>query len=102
MVCGLFVLANEACGAREVAQDGEHGWIRDYSAVDKLKHALIEAAGTGIQRLLEIGEAGRKHVCQRFSLDAMLAKYDLLYSAVAAGRIVNLEPVPTGTAASIC
>lgn len=102
MACGLPVLANEACGAREVAHDGEHGWISDYSTADKLKQALIEAAESGIQRLFEIGDSGRKHVCKRFSMGVMLANYDLLYSAVATGRMVNLEPVTTGAAASLC
>lgn len=102
MACGLPVLANQECGAKEVAQDGVHGWISDYSTVDKLKQALIEAAASSIQKLSEIGKAGRGHVCQHYSLDAMLSKYDLLYSAVATGRTANLEPVAAGAAASLC
>ncbi|MFC5453446.1 glycosyltransferase [Prosthecobacter fluviatilis] len=102
MACGLPVLANQACGAKEVAHDEEHGWIRDYSTVDRLREALLGIAGTDMQKLLSIGKAGREHVCKHYSMTSMLAKYESLYSAVASGHTVNLESVTAGAAASLC
>lgn len=86
MACGLPLLANAACGVREVAQDGEHGWIGDFSTVARLAAALDRVAGLSPDDLQKTGAAAAGHVHARFSMAGMLEKYDRLYTAVAAGK----------------
>lgn len=86
MACGLPVLANEACGVRELATDGEHGWIGDYSDADQLATAMVQAATTPAARLEAIGAAASDHARRNFSIEAMLGKYERLYTAAAEGR----------------
>jgi glycosyltransferase involved in cell wall biosynthesis len=86
MACGLPVLANEACGVRELATDGEHGWIGDYTTADQLAAALSQAASTPAMRLEAMGAATGDHARRNFSIEAMLDKYERLYTAAAEGR----------------
>lgn len=86
MACGLPVLANEACGVRELATDGKHGWIGDYTSVDRLAEALVQAATMPAARLEAMGAAASDHARRNFSIEAMLEKYERLYTAAAEGR----------------
>jgi glycosyltransferase involved in cell wall biosynthesis len=86
MACGLPVLANEACGVRELATDGEHGWIGDYTSADRLAEALVQAAIAPAARLEAMGAAASDHARRNFSIEAMLEKYERLYTAVAEGN----------------
>lgn len=93
MACGLPVLANEACGVLDVAQDGLHGWAGDFSTADKLSHALVAAADASPAALERMGAAAREHVVRQFSMETMLGRYERLYHAVADGQRVNLQGV---------
>ncbi|HBJ84560.1 MAG TPA: hypothetical protein DDZ88_11955 [Verrucomicrobiales bacterium] len=86
MACGLPVLANDACGVRELAHDGEHGWIGDFSTVERLAEGLRRAVTTPEARRREMGLAACAHVRRRFSIEAMLEKYERLYTAAARGE----------------
>jgi glycosyltransferase involved in cell wall biosynthesis len=97
MACGLPVLANDACGVREIARDREHGWIGDLSTVDKLAAGLAQAASESPDRLARMGAVAVEHVRSAFSMEAMLEKYDRLYTAVAEGRMTNLGVAADGT-----
>ncbi len=85
MACGLPVLANDACGVSELARDGEHGWIGDFSTVEKLAEALNAAAATPQEKLRQMGRSATEHVRQNFSIEKMLEKYENLYTTAAAG-----------------
>jgi len=91
MACGLPVLANDVCGVREVAKEKEHGWIEDLSTVERLAAGLLKAANASPATLSTMGKAACTHVSDHFSLEAMLRKYDLLYTAAAEGKTVNFE-----------
>jgi glycosyltransferase involved in cell wall biosynthesis len=97
MASGLPVLANAACGVRELARDGEHGWIGDLSTVDQLAAGLARAAAESPDRLASMGAAAAEHVRSGFSLEAMLEKYDRLYTAAAGGNMMDLEIAADGT-----
>lgn len=83
MACGLPVLAHEACGVREVAKDGEHGWIGDFTTVSQLATALSQAAAVPAKQLESMATAASGHVQRHFSIETMLDRYERLYTAVA-------------------
>ncbi len=91
MSCGLPILANDVCGLREVAEHGAHGWIEDLSSVERLAGGLVKIAQADKAELHRMGAAATAHVRERFSMQAMLKKYDQLYTAVAEGRKTNIE-----------
>lgn len=84
MACGLPLVANEACGVDEVATSGEHGWIASLRTVPLLAGALERVASADRSALNRMGEAARRHVETHFSLDAMVRRYDEMFSSVAA------------------
>jgi glycosyltransferase involved in cell wall biosynthesis len=91
MACGLPLLANDVCGVREVAEAGKHGWIEDLSTVERLAAGLVKIAQADKAELHRMGAAASAHVRERFSMEAMLKKYDQLYTSVAGGSETNLE-----------
>ena len=91
MACGLPVLANDACGVRELARDGHHGWVGDFSTVEKLSAGLARAAGESPDGLARMGAAAAEHVRSEFSMETMLGKYDHLYTTVSQGNMKDLE-----------
>jgi glycosyltransferase involved in cell wall biosynthesis len=97
MACGLPVLANDACGVGELARDGEHGWIGDLSTVGKLAAGLARAPAESPAILARMRAAAVEHVRSGFSLEAMLEKYDRLYTAVAGGWTAKLNVAADGT-----
>jgi glycosyltransferase involved in cell wall biosynthesis len=86
MACGVPVLTNDICGARELLGADEGGWVRDLSTVDML--------GTELQTLLEMpleswqaqGRRGRERVEKVFSWDGMARAYAQAFSDCAKGR----------------
>ena len=91
MACGLPLLANDACGVDEVAAGGTHGWIGQLRTVPDLAAAIKRAAMESAGELQRMGAAARHHVEENFSLDAMVRRYDALFTAVAAGRLPLAE-----------
>jgi glycosyltransferase involved in cell wall biosynthesis len=89
MASGLPLLANDVCGVREVAESGKHGWIGDYSTVRQLVNGLQDLAVVSQAELTQRGQQARQHVEKKFSLAAMVQRYDQLFRALA-GRAGNL------------
>jgi glycosyltransferase involved in cell wall biosynthesis len=83
MASGVPLLANDVCGVREVAETEVHGWIKDFSTVEKLAGGLREMAVVPCAELLERGRRARRHVEETFSLAAMVKRYDALFTGVA-------------------
>lgn len=84
MACGVPCLANTACGAREVIQDGDNGFLGSLESVDSLAVALDRLL-TKPEQLPRAGQAARRTASGEFSLESMLAGYSRFYeSAVSA------------------
>lgn len=83
MASGVPLLANDVCGVREVAEAEVHGWIRDFSTVAKLESGLKLIAEVPSEELEARGRRARRHVEERFSLAAMVKRYDGLFAGVA-------------------
>ena len=80
MACGLPVVASNVGGIPEVVTDGEHGTL---VAVD------TQALADGLARYVQDpmlrerhGQAARRRIEQKYSMDAMLAAYLTLYDAL--------------------
>lgn len=83
MACGLPVLSNDVCGIREIATPDEQAWIQDLSTIPRLATGLEWLVRRPSEDLMRMGMAAREHMQRSFSLDAMIAKYERLYSSVA-------------------
>ena len=83
MSCGCVVLGSDTAPVREVIADGENGVLRDFFDVDGLAEAAVDVLkDPGEYR--HLGEAGRRTVETRYSLDVVLPRMIDLYTAVAA------------------
>ncbi len=82
MACGVPCLAHPACGASEVIEDGENGWLTEMPTgavlAGRLETLLEEPA-----RLKVVGSRARDTVVRRFSLEVMIARYAELFEEVA-------------------
>ncbi len=85
MAASLPVVATDAGGNREAVEHGRTGFIvppRDAAAMAAALLELIQDPTAAAA----MGKAGRARVEQHFSFDACVAKYEMLYDAIKAGR----------------
>ena len=85
MACGVPVLAHSACGNAEVIEDNLSGLLRQLDSADQLATELEDALSDPA-RVQELGEKAREAVQRKFSMEAMLDSYRMLYREAAAGR----------------
>jgi glycosyltransferase involved in cell wall biosynthesis len=81
MASGVPALAHAACGAGEVIEDGQTGFLRGLENSSELAvevEHLLEAT----ERLEAVGSAARAAASQRFSLESMVRNYGTLYRRV--------------------
>ena len=74
MACGLPVIATDVGGMAEQVEQGVTGRLVGRGDVEGLAAAVVEAAGDP-DRLAAWGEAGRRRVAERFSVEQMVARY---------------------------
>jgi glycosyltransferase involved in cell wall biosynthesis len=79
MSCGIPVLANEVCGIREVAGDGQHSWIEDLSTSALIGSSITRIAALPDGAVRSAGEAARRYAAVHLSLDSMMEHYLRLY-----------------------
>jgi glycosyltransferase involved in cell wall biosynthesis len=79
MACGVPVLAHRACGNAEVIRDGEDGFLAEIRDGASLAGKLGDLLGSP-DRLRRTGEVARLAVQERFSMEAMVESYRLLYA----------------------
>ncbi|MGH9750997.1 MAG: glycosyltransferase [Candidatus Polarisedimenticolia bacterium] len=78
MALGLPVVAARAVGTGEVVRDGENGLLVEPGDVAGLAAAIV-ALRRNPERAARLGEAGRRAVVERHSLEAAAARVDRLY-----------------------
>jgi len=86
MACGVPVLSNDICGARELLGNDEGGWVRDLSTVDKLSSGLQMLLSLPVECLHEQGIRGRSRAESVFSWDGMARGYAQAFSDCAEAR----------------
>lgn len=84
MACGVPVLAHMACGNNEVLVHGQGGFLHALTDAPALTTALLDVLSRP-QALNEQGSLARKRVVDEFSISAMAAGYERVYSALAGG-----------------
>jgi glycosyltransferase involved in cell wall biosynthesis len=82
MACGVPALAHGACGNRDLIADGENGFLKDLSTVDRLSGEL-SAVLSNRAALPRMGGAARAAVEARFGFSAMADGYERLYREAA-------------------
>jgi glycosyltransferase involved in cell wall biosynthesis len=85
MACGLPALLHDACGNRELIDDGLDGVVADLGTERKLAGAIKELLIDG-GRLREYGRRAREKVLARFSLQGMAEAYEEIYRELASRR----------------
>lgn len=86
MSTGVPCLANSACGASEVIEDGKNGFLGKLAKEQELEEALRKTLGDS-SFLIEAGREARHRAVSAFSLDVMVGAYARLYEdALATSR----------------
>ncbi|HEY3284182.1 MAG TPA: glycosyltransferase, partial [Armatimonadota bacterium] len=85
MRAGLPVVATDVDGVKEEVIDGETGRLVPHKDPEALRAVLLELMGDPELRA-RMGRAGRARWEQEFSLEAMLAKTDVVYRGGSLGR----------------
>lgn len=83
MCFGHPAVAFRVGGIPEVVRDGETGILAPFGDVDALAHA-VESLISNPARRVELGRAARQRARDLFSADAIVPKYEALYSRVCA------------------
>ncbi len=84
MAMGLPAIVSRRCGAAEIIESGENGWLCEPDTPEELAGIMLRAAETG--RTDGFGVAARR-TAQRFGMDDMARQLMDLYSTLApAGR----------------
>lgn len=86
MSCAVPVLSHDNCGAREMIQAHEGGWVRDLAGVEALKQALSETLSVLPEMGPIVGRAGRERVSRHFSWTGMAEQYSVWLEACAGRR----------------
>jgi glycosyltransferase involved in cell wall biosynthesis len=75
MSCGVPVLSNNICGARELIGEDEGGWVRDLSTIEKLTASLDDVLSMPKAAFVTKGDSARSRIESRFSWDGMAEAY---------------------------
>ena len=81
MACGLPVIATRVGGNAELVDAGRVGTLVPSDDVAAMAEALVAYTGDA-SRLAREGAAARRHVVERFSIDAMVEHYTALYDGL--------------------
>lgn len=83
MACGVPVLSNTICGARELIGDDEAGWVADLASLETLQTTLQRALSLSDTDLQKHGKSGRLRAVAQFSWDGMARRYEETFRACA-------------------
>ncbi len=79
MACGVPVLSNAICGARELIGENEAGWVADLNSIESLRDALQSVVQRSDSDLHEHGQSGRSRVLKHFSWESMAQRYSEIF-----------------------
>lgn len=70
------IITTDSVGCRDVVIDGETGFLVEKKNVKDLTEKLKHFIELPYEKRKEMGEAGRKYVCDRFPIDKVIAVYE--------------------------
>jgi glycosyltransferase involved in cell wall biosynthesis len=96
--CGLPAVATDVLGTREVMQVGETDWLASGGNAKELAESMSMMMETPTEERRAMGERARQNVIERFSLKAVLYRWETFY-----GELLARNPIPkrSGHRASI-
>jgi glycosyltransferase involved in cell wall biosynthesis len=100
------VLSTYVAGIPELVVPGESGWLVPAGDVDALADALRTCLAADLPTLHRMGEAGRRRVLERHSVDTEAAKLAALFvrhaavDSVSAARAEDTHLIATGSSAA--
>jgi glycosyltransferase involved in cell wall biosynthesis len=77
--CALPAVATDGPGTPEVLVDGETGWLTPAGDANSLGEAMTRMMQAPPEQRRAVGERARQLVIQRFSLEAVLDRWETLY-----------------------
>lgn len=80
--CALPVVATDVPGTREVIVDGQTGWLTPAGDDCALAAAMTRTMQTPPEERRAMGDRARQRAIQRFSLEAVLDRWESLYSGL--------------------
>ena len=86
---GLPAAATCVPGTQEVILDGQTGWLTPAGDSTALGEVMTRMVRLPSQERSAMGERARRFVMERFSLDAVLDRWEALYS-----RLLQSNPRP--------
>jgi glycosyltransferase involved in cell wall biosynthesis len=86
------VLTTYVAGIPELVRPGENGWLVPSGDVDELAAALKDLLSRPPQELGAMGEAARRRVLERHSIDTEAAKLAALFSAATKADLPQSSP----------
>jgi colanic acid/amylovoran biosynthesis glycosyltransferase len=90
MALGRPVISTFVAGIPELVVPGEHGWLVPAGDVEALMEAMQACLDAPIEALTGMGQASRKRVSVRHSVDLGAAELERLFQAAAEGQ--SLRP----------
>jgi glycosyltransferase involved in cell wall biosynthesis len=78
--CGLPAVATDVPGTREVIVDKENGWLAPAGDPSQMAAAMSRLMQSPVNERRAMGERARRHVIKHFSLDAVLDRWEQLYT----------------------
>jgi glycosyltransferase involved in cell wall biosynthesis len=87
--CGLPAVATCVPGTPEVVLDGQTGWLTPAGDPTALGESMTRMVQLPLQERIAMGERARQLVMERFSLDAVLDRWEALYL-----RLMQNNPMP--------
>jgi glycosyltransferase involved in cell wall biosynthesis len=87
---GLPIVATSVGGNQEVVRDGENGYLVPPRDADALATAALRLMGLSQAQRRQMGERGREHVRNRYSLRRVAEQWEELYRDVSARKGVAL------------
>jgi glycosyltransferase involved in cell wall biosynthesis len=87
--CGLPAVATDVLGTREVVRDGETGWLASGGNTGALAERMSFMMTIPAERRKAMGERARHSVIERFSLNAVLHRWEDLYR-----ELLSRNPAP--------
>ncbi len=88
MACGLAVIASDVPALRELVTQGRTGLLVEPGEVVPLAEAIVHLSANAAARAT-MGQAGRRHVTQKYPLAAMIQAHERLYLEVAADLVTR-------------
>ena len=83
MAMGRPVVALPTGGVPEIVRDGETGWLAATASSGELARAMRAAIDVPLEERRRRGAAARARVLETFSVDAMCAGYEAIYTRLA-------------------